>query len=192
MWKFGDDACRPMAAEEFPMQLPEADPFIRIINEVLRVHGRIRPLFEQIERATGLSNMELAVLASIAEAREPLTVSRLGRSLGHPRQVIQRTANELVARGLIRTEENPLHRRAPVFSLTPKGRSLKDNADVIARTIGEQVRSNLDLATCDAAVAGLRAARIAIDRHLELGSSRSRSQSNSNADPRTRTNGEDV
>jgi len=149
------------------MQLPEADPFIQIINEVLRVHGRVRPLFEEIERATGLSNMELAVLASVAEAREPRTVSELGRSLGHPRQVIQRTTNELVTRGLITTQVNPFHKRAPVLALTAEGRSLKDIADGIARRIGEKVRANLDRASCDAAIASLRLARKAIDEHLE-------------------------
>ena len=49
----------------------------------------------------------MLVLSAVAGALSPPTVPQIGRSLGHPRQVIQRIADALVARGLIGFEDNP-------------------------------------------------------------------------------------
>ena len=103
------------------------EPFISLIHEMLRLHGRIRPIFESVEKATGLSNMELSILSSIGESHHAVTVAELGRSLGRPRQVIQRTVNAMVTSQLLEMADNPRHKRAKVVGLTPTGQTLKAN-----------------------------------------------------------------
>lgn len=150
------------------MKLPSQDPFIRLINEVLRIHGRTRAVFYGVELETGLPVMELSVLASVAEGRGPLTVSELGRSLGHPRQVIQRAANQLVSAGLLRFEHNPRHKRAKVLTITPDGTALKARADARAELIAREIVSVLGKEICGQSVAQLRQVRMAMDRWLAM------------------------
>jgi DNA-binding MarR family transcriptional regulator len=148
------------------MKLPMDNSFIALINEILRVNGRIRAVFEGVERETGLSTMQLSVLASVAEAREPLTVSEVGRSLGHQRQVIQRATNELVDEGLLCMVPNPRHKRAPLITTTPAGEALKARADERAERIAQAVLEHLDPKVCDVGAARLRLVRGAMDRFL--------------------------
>ena len=148
------------------MDVPASDPFLAVIRELLRIHSKVRRLFRQVEIATGLTAMQLAVLATIAESSFALTASDIGRRLGYPRQVIQRTANELAARGLSEVQANPAHKRAPLLVLTPAGVALKELADRRAKEISATVLNGLDAVTCDALASELRNVRAAIDGHL--------------------------
>lgn len=152
--------------ETSTMNAPASDPFLAVIRELLRIHSKIRRLFRQVEDSTGLSTMELAVLATIAESSFPLTASDIGRRLGYPRQVIQRTANELAARGLSEGRANPAHRRAQLLVLTPAGVELKAVADRRAREISATLLKGLEVARCADLAAELRNVRAAIDGHL--------------------------
>ncbi|MFZ4604472.1 MAG: MarR family winged helix-turn-helix transcriptional regulator, partial [Caulobacterales bacterium] len=89
--------------------------------------------------ATGLSEMEMTVLNGVVGADTPPTVPRIGRSLGHPRQVIQRAANALIAKGLIAALPNPDHKRAVLLGATPSGRALKRKADSHAARLAARV-----------------------------------------------------
>lgn len=148
------------------MDASASDPFLALIRELLRIHSKIRRLFRQVEVATGLSTMELAVLATIAETSFPLTASDIGRRLGYPRQVIQRTANELAARGLSEGRPNPAHKRAQLLMLTPAGIELKAVADQRAKQISATLLKGLEPATCGDLAGELRNVRAAIDSHL--------------------------
>ena len=152
--------------EKRTMDATANDPFLAVIRELLRIHSKIRRLFRQVEEATGLSTMELAVLATIAESSFPLTASDIGRRLGYPRQVIQRTANELAARGLSEGRANPAHKRAQLLFLTAAGVELKAVADRRAKDISATLLKGLDVATCNDLAAELRNVRAAIDSHL--------------------------
>ena len=143
-----------------------SDPFLAVIRELLRIHSKIRKLFRQVEVATGLSAMELAVLATIAESTIALTASEIGRRLNYPRQVIQRTANELAARALIEGRPNPAHKRAQLLVLTPAGAALKKVADVRAKEISATVLNGLDPSACGGLADELRKVRAAIDEQL--------------------------
>lgn len=148
------------------MDASATDPFLAVIRELLRIHSKIRRLFRQVEIATGLSTMELAVLATIAESSLALTASDIGRRLGYPRQVIQRTANELASRGLSEGRTNPAHKRAQLLVLTPAGVELKAVADRRAQEISTTILGGLNATTCAALAADLRNVRAAIDDHL--------------------------
>lgn len=148
------------------MDAPASDPFLEVIRELLRIHSKIRRLFRQVEEVTGLTTMELAVLATIAESSIALTASDIGRRLAYPRQVIQRTANELAFRGLSEAHPNPAHKRAPLLRLTRAGFDLKATADAKARQISGTLLGSLDATTCGSLAAELRNVRTVIDTHL--------------------------
>jgi DNA-binding MarR family transcriptional regulator len=55
---------------------------------------------------------------------DPLTVSQAARRLGTTRQAVQRSADDLVERGLATAEPNPDHRTSPYIRLTAEGQAL--------------------------------------------------------------------
>ncbi|MBB3776950.1 DNA-binding MarR family transcriptional regulator [Erythromicrobium ramosum] len=136
---------------------------VRLLDSLVRLHGRLRSVFEAAREGSGLSNMEHIVLAAVAEARTPPTVSQIGRSLGHPRQVIQRATNSLIAKGLIASSENPDHRRASLLDATDAGRSIQAEANRRAAEVSARLMQQLDEAQLRAVIAQLEGVRAAID-----------------------------
>lgn len=125
----------------------KSNPIIRLVDEVTRLQGRIKSLFDDVHKETGLKTMEDVVLTAIAEADTPPTVPQIGRSLGHPRQVIQRAVNDLLEAGYLQRLNNPDHKRAPLFMVTAKGLSLKAKSDAQALAVANaflQANKNAD------------------------------------------------
>lgn len=149
-----------------PMTSPKNDPFIALITEIFRIHGRFRLLFQGSAGSTGLTRIQNAVLATVIETQHPRTVAQLGRSLGHPRQVIQRTTNELIDRGLLGMQDNPADRRAKVVVPTPDGLALKSTADAWAKEISSQLLAGLEGGLCERITADLTTLRGAIDVYV--------------------------
>lgn len=140
-------------------------PLIGLIDEVIRLNGRLRPVFAEVRRTLGLGESELMVLNAVVEADRPPTVSQIGRSLGYPRQIIQRAANMLVHSDYIATAANPDHKRAPLLIATDKGRATKQRADAMAHDIAEQWGGPLDADILRAATQAAAAARMAIEQN---------------------------
>lgn len=117
--------------------------FERFADEVARLRGRMQELFAPTRVESGLAAMELTVLTAVVNATSPPTVAQIGRSLGHPRQVVQRAANQLAERGLVEFADNPDHKRASLIIATAAGRSLKAadhaRAQKVARAIVARV-----------------------------------------------------
>jgi DNA-binding MarR family transcriptional regulator len=126
----------------------QSNPLSVLFDEVLRTQGRLRSVFAGVSAATGLTSMEATVLTAIVEARFAPTVPQIGRSLGHPRQVIQRAATSLIAAGLIETRNNPDHKRAPLLVATAGGVALKDDADQRARKAADALLKHIDVTEC--------------------------------------------
>lgn len=143
-----------------------SNPMISMIDEVIRLGARLRGVFAGAIAATGLSPMELTVLTAVAEARTPPTVAQIGRSLGHPRQVIQRAANALIASGLIAPASNPHHKRAPVLHAAAAGRKLKGDADARALEAADAAFPDVDASQCQRLALELHALRTQIEAHL--------------------------
>jgi len=144
-----------------------ANPFVEMIDEVLRMSGRIRSIFGDVNAGTGLSAMETTVLTAVAESRFPPTVPQIGRSLGHPRQVIQRAVNALVDGGYLETSDNPEHKRARLLTPTAEGLRLKHEADARANEIAELLLKEMDGDLCREITRDLHQARVIIERHLK-------------------------
>ncbi len=94
------------------------------LYDVIRL---VRPLYKVLEAAvalelaeTGVSVSQRAVLEQVLDAG-PLTVPAIGRRLILPRQFVQKTANELLATGLLAKRDNAAHKRSALLALTPAG-----------------------------------------------------------------------
>ena len=114
-------------------------PLVGLSDELIRLNGRLKSLFAGARRSAGLGDSELGVLNSVVEAEHLPTVSQIGRSIGQPRQLIQRAANALVEAGLIETIPNPDHKRAVLLRATERGIAVKREVDARADETAEAV-----------------------------------------------------
>lgn len=139
---------------------------VALIDEVGRLNGRLKVAFGEVRRTVGLGESEMTVLNAVVEADRPPTVAQIGRSLGVPRQLVQRAANALVDSGLIATTANPHHKRAPLLVPTDEGEALKRRADAIADRIAARLSDGLALDHVAQASASLNAVRKALEARL--------------------------
>ncbi|MEZ5709920.1 MAG: helix-turn-helix domain-containing protein [Blastomonas sp.] len=142
---------------------------IALIDQLSRLQGRLRGLFAGLDSAAGLSRMEMTVLTAVAEAERAPTVPQIGRSLGHPRQVVQRAANTLIEAGLIDTRDNPDHKRAMLLVATDRGRAMKQAANAQAAEIAQGVMPWLDAGEVREAARLLERIRKGLDAHRRDG-----------------------
>lgn len=140
--------------------------FERFADEVARLRGRMRALFAETRAMSGLPEMELMVLTAAVNAATPPTVAQIGRSLGHPRQVMQRAANRLAELGLVRFADNPDHKRASLIVATEAGRALKAEDHDRAQGVTRAVMARIDAATFADAAARMHAIRTEIEAYL--------------------------
>ena len=141
-------------------------PLVGLSNELIRLNGRMKALFAGARRSEGLSDSESSVLNAVVEADRPPTVPQIGRSLGQPRQVIQRAANSLMEAGLIEAEPNPDHKRAVLLRPTERGTALKREMDARADAIAETVVGDIDADLVHAATTALRSIRKELEARL--------------------------
>lgn len=139
---------------------------VQLLDEVLRLHGRMVSVFAGANTATGLSPTELTVLNAVAQAQTAPTVPRIGRSLGYQRQTVQRAANALIAAGLVRAAPNPDHVRATLLIPTETGLALMDAATARASKVVEALSLAVDEARCARVTEEMRALRREIETYL--------------------------
>lgn len=140
--------------------------FERFADEVARLRGRMRALYADTRAASGLPEMELTVLTAVVNAATPPTVAQIGRSLGHPRQVVQRAANRLAELGLVELADNPDHKRASLIIATEVGLALKAADHDRAQAETRAVLARIDGGAFAEAADRLHAIRAAIEAYL--------------------------
>lgn len=143
-----------------------SNPLVRLTDEVVRLQGRIKSIFAGSNGVTGLPAMELTVLTAVIEASSAPTVPQIGRSLGRPRQVIQRATNALIEAGLIEAVPNPNHKRAPLLLPTRRGKAVKRKADLCALKTANAFLRRVDAARCSRLAEDLRDLRGEIEDYL--------------------------
>lgn len=132
------------------------------VADVLELAGLFRDAADEIARQVGLTQTLWYALSVFSAT--PLTVSQAARRLGTTRQAVQRSANELLKRGLAATETNPDHRASPFVVLTPAGHDALSRISQIAMNSRTQWFSDSDAPLLDAAHAEVRRLRDAL-RH---------------------------
>lgn len=150
-------------------RIDSRNALVALVDEVSRLHGRLKSVFADTRRTVKLGESEMTVLNAVVEAERPPTVSQIGRSLGVPRQLVQRAANTLTADALIETQPNPDHKRAPLLLATAQGRTLKQRADEAADLIAADLARDLDMVATASAVQSLRGVRKALEVQLRKG-----------------------
>jgi DNA-binding MarR family transcriptional regulator len=144
-------------------------PLVGLIDEISRLNGRLKSTFAAVRRAAGLNESEMMVLNAVVEAERLPTVAQIGRSLGNPRQLVQRAANALLAGGLIEAAPNPDHKRAALLRATASGIALKRKADARADEVAGGMAASLDPAAVRAVTHELRALRKQLEAQLRGG-----------------------
>jgi DNA-binding MarR family transcriptional regulator len=138
---------------------------VDLLDEILRLEGRFRSTFADFRRETGLNESEMMVLNAVCVAERPPTVSQIGRSTGNARQLIQRSANSLVAANLLRTVPNPDHKRAVLLQPTDEGLALKEAINRRAAELASALQDDVDVTSVYAAIEGLQAVRRTLEAH---------------------------
>ncbi|MET0370179.1 MAG: helix-turn-helix domain-containing protein [Sphingobium sp.] len=146
--------------------MERATAFIQLVDEIARSRGRVDLAFRSIRSAHGLTEVENIVLTAVTHAERPSTVPQIGRALGHPRQVVQRAADALFARGLIEWRDNPDHKRARLLVPTAAGTALRQADDAEGLQLAATLTAGLDAALIARVAADLRAVRKQIDANL--------------------------
>lgn len=123
---------------------PCAQSVIELIDEVTRLRGRLFVANKRAHGAAEMGGLQWLVLSAVVGARSAPTVARIGRSLGHPRQSIQRLSDELVGRGLIAQQNNPEHARARLLVPTPVGLALHQQQTRRSLHWAERIAGDLD------------------------------------------------
>lgn len=144
-------------------------PLVGLVDELTRLSGRLKSTFADARKTRGLGDSELMVLNAVVEADRPPTVPQIGRSFGHPRQLVQRAANALAEQGLIETRANPDHKRAALLCATEAGIAVKREIDARADDIAAGLSAALDPAATRDTTRALRQIRKQLEATLRGG-----------------------
>ena len=155
------DAVNGIAADR-PGRTAAGDAFSDLVVRVFRLNGLLSAAGDGLAGTVGQSSARWQVLAMVEEG--PRTVAETARTLGLARQSVQRIADLLEAASLVSYEENPRHRRARLFGLTPVGRTTLEAIQAAQRPWAEGLGSMVG-------ESALRGANATLDRVLSaLGS----------------------
>lgn len=143
-----------------------AESLIHLLDELARTRGRTQVAFDSIRLSADLTEVESIVLSAVTHADRAPTVPQIGRSLGHPRQVIQRAADSLHERGLLEWRDNPDHKRARLLVASPAGADLAHANDAEGLRLAHELTDGMDAARIEAVVEGLREIRTIMNQNL--------------------------
>lgn len=141
-------------------------PLVKLSDELFRLRGRLKALYKDAIALPEFSDLDVTVLNAVVEAQRAPTVPEIGRSLGLPRQSVQRSADVLMARGLLTRASNPHHKRAALLLPTEAGTSLKLQLDRRCQAQVDAVLPDLDTALVDRIVADLNDLRVTIEKRM--------------------------
>jgi DNA-binding MarR family transcriptional regulator len=99
---------------------PTAERYRLLIADVYELAGASRRTSEAIAREHGQSVARWHVMSVLDGAEHP--VAHIARRLGLTRQSVGRVVDDLVTDGQVQKRANPLDLRAPLASLTDRGR----------------------------------------------------------------------
>ena len=99
-----------------------------LVVEVFRLNGDLIEGGDALVQDLGLTSARWQVLGAVALSPVPLPVAHIARNMGLARQSVQRIVDDMRDDGLVRTEPNPHHRRAPLVAMTPRGEAAYEQA----------------------------------------------------------------
>ena len=124
-----------------------------LVISIFGMNGRLVEAGNHIVRDVGLTTAWWQVLGALGYSPVSLPVAHIARNMGLARQSVQRVVDLLEARGLVRLEPNPHHRRAKLVVLTPAGRSTLTAAEAAEEPLNRMVLARVGTERIAAAIA---------------------------------------
>jgi DNA-binding MarR family transcriptional regulator len=118
---------------------------VDLILSVFRLNGQLIDAGNRLVLDIGLTSAWWQVLGALDLSPLPLPVAHIARNMGLARQSVQRIADLLAEKGLVRFEANPHHQRAKLVVLTPRGRAAAKNAEERQRPWAREMTAGLSL-----------------------------------------------
>ena len=127
-----------------------------LIVSVFRLKRALIDTGNRLVADIGLTSAWWQVLGALDLSPVPLPVAHIARNMGLSRQAVQRVADLLAEKGLVRFAVNPHHQRAKLVVLTAQGRAAVKDAekrqrpwarDLMAGVSLERIATALDVLT---------------------------------------------
>jgi len=128
------------------------DIFSDLIVMVFRLNGRLIEAGNRLVADIGLTSAWWQVLGALALSPTPLPVAHIARNMGLARQSVQRIADLLAQKGLVRFEANPHHQRAKLVVLTAEGAAAASAAQERQRPWARAMAAGLTIDHIEAAL----------------------------------------
>ncbi len=141
------------------------NPLVSLIEESIHLKDSAQSILSAALGENTLSRLERLVLISLTEAKKPLTVSQVGRALGHLRQVVQRAANRLLELGLIEKLPNPDHKTSPLLQPTQQGLAFEQQLGDTLIAVVSNLLTESDIKTCERICKDLKKIRAKIEAY---------------------------
>jgi DNA-binding MarR family transcriptional regulator len=119
-----------------------AEAIPRLVADVFHLAGVFRRRGEGIAGRAGRTQGEWQILSAIADG--PRTVPQVARRLGLARQRVQRTADQLEAKALVRFAPNPDHKKSTLMEITAAGRRALDKITMGADAFHRDIAAHVD------------------------------------------------
>ena len=116
-----------------------------LIVSVFRLNGQLIDAGNRLVADIGLTSAWWQVLGALDLSPVPLPVAHIARNMGLSRQSVQRVADLLAEKHLVRFETNPHHQRAKLVVLTAQGRTAVKNAQKRQRPWARDITAGLSL-----------------------------------------------
>ena len=151
------------------MHLKE-NPFVAMIEELILFRESAQRILSVEFSGPSLTRLEGLVLVSIVGSAQPMTAPQIGRALGHPRQVIQRSANRLQELGLIEEVPNPDHKTAHLLKATAEGMKHEEQMGTVFDAVVSAIFGEKDLIRCKQITRDIHRYRKLLETHDLKGS----------------------
>jgi len=133
------------------------DPAYECVWLIRRLFRAMATRADQYLAETGLSAADRAVMEFLYES-DPLSVPEIARRYEVSRQHIQVTVNALLEKGLLRTSDNPSHKRSRLIQLSSRGHDsfeeIRHNESAVIQELFADI-STKSLATTKTTLASL-------------------------------------
>ncbi len=136
-----------------------------LIRRVRACFNRLKALADDLHRDLGVTGGMRAVIEALEEGGAQ-TASHMARAKSVSRQHIQMLVNALAESRLVRIDDNPEDRRAPLVSLTRMGRSTFARMRTREKVVLAELTGALAPGDVAAARAALAALQVSLDAKL--------------------------
>ncbi|SRR6266436_4492797 len=116
-----------------------------LIVSVFRLNGALIDTGNRLVADIGLTSAWWQVLGALDLSPVPLPVAHIARNMGLSRQAVQRVADLLAEKDLVRFAANPHHQRAKLVVLTAQGRVAVKDAEKRQRPWARDLMAGLSL-----------------------------------------------